>query len=55
MEVYIVTNVELGWDCIVGVFGSNTITLQELKNRFSSNAGYVIFKNTVLNDLEDYE
>lgn len=34
MIVRVVTCPELGWDCVVGVFDVNTVSIEELLERF---------------------
>lgn len=45
--VYVVTSVELGWDCIVGVFDASTTTEEELAKTFPRSAGYIIHDKTL--------
>ena len=53
-KVYVVTSVELGWDCIVGVFDPKKVTKEQLKERFTSNGGYVVFDKMVESDLDGW-
>ena len=55
MKVYIVVNLVLGWDNIVGVFDWNKFTDDELYNRFPQSDEYVIFEKDVETNLDDYE
>jgi hypothetical protein len=51
--VFVVTNPELGWDCVVGVFDSNTMLLQEVEETFPSNQ-YVIHEHNVETNLDGW-
>lgn len=53
-EVFVVTNTELGWDCVVGVFRCSEVTREQLKEVFKGNT-YIIQKYTIQNSLIDYE
>ena len=53
IKVYIVTNVEFGWDCIVGVFSTDHVTYEELETRYPNEQGYVLFERTVENEIEE--
>lgn len=50
-QVVVVTNPELGWDCIVGVFP--TSMMAELKETF--HPPYIIRKRNIETDLSDWE
>jgi hypothetical protein len=68
-QVYIVTDPELGWNCVVGVFSSNKEAIKcclnrsdldmndwekyERKNETSFDGG-CIFKETIQNEFSDY-
>ena len=52
--VYIVTNVEFGWDCIVGVFDSDTVSYEELEQKFDTDNGYIIFDRHVETNTDDH-
>lgn len=54
-KVYVVTSVELGWDCIVGVFDPEFVSEEKLHERFSRDDGYVVFENTVESNLDEWE
>lgn len=54
-KVYVVVNLELGWDNIVGVFSWDKFTKEELLERFPRDDKYVIFEKCVDEDLSDYE
>lgn len=54
-KVYVVTSVELGWDCIVGVFDPKKVTKEQLEERFNINDGYVVFENIVESNLDGWE
>jgi len=51
-QVVVVTNSELGWDCIVGVFGIDM--LAEVEARFPKKP-YHVDVHTVNSDLDDWE
>ena len=52
MIVYVVTNPELGWDCVVGVYTSEEVARKEYPDEDS----YIIHrKNLDASDIEDYE
>lgn len=55
MKVYVVVNLELGWDNIVGVFDWNKFSTEELEERFPKDDSYCIFQRTVETDLDNYE
>jgi hypothetical protein len=57
MKVWVVTNVELGWDCIVGIFDPASLTKQEIEERFPKRSGYIVHwgPHTVHNDFEEFE
>lgn len=40
-EVYVVTNADLGWDCVVGVF-DRSISLVDLHAKFPAEQSYFI-------------
>lgn len=52
ITVYIVTNPELGWDCIVEVFDTNEIRLEQVREVFPENRGYCVFKRKALTEIE---
>lgn len=54
-KVYVVVNLELGWDNVVGVFSWDKFTEEELSECFPSDDDYVIFEKVVDEDLSDYE
>lgn len=56
MEVYVVTNTELGWDCVVGVFDVNTVSEEEILDRFPENPNgtYVINQYKVETNLDNW-
>ena len=52
MKVYVVTGVELGWDCVVGVFTNEEIARKE----YPDGDYYVIHEETLnRTTIEDYE
>jgi hypothetical protein len=52
--VYVVTGLELGWDCVVGVFDSNELTREELEECFPSE-DYHIHLKMLETKVDDYE
>lgn len=42
MRAWVVTNVELGWDCIIGVFSADDLSREELEERFPRKQAYVV-------------
>lgn len=55
MKVYVVVNLELGWDNIVGVFEWSKFTEDEILERFPRDDMYVVFEKDVEENLSDYE
>jgi hypothetical protein len=51
-HVYVVTSVELGWDCVVGVFDSSVVSREDLEKAYPSKHGYVIHSNKVETEIE---
>jgi hypothetical protein len=49
--VYVVTGLDLGWDCVCGVF--KDVSLDELQKVFPEGE-YVIHKQTVDSSLDSY-
>uniref|UniRef100_A0AAU6VZL8 Uncharacterized protein n=2 Tax=unclassified bacterial viruses TaxID=12333 RepID=A0AAU6VZL8_9VIRU len=55
-QVYVVTNVELGWDCIVGIFDADEFSREDLEKRFTQERGYVVHWDTTIHkDLGDFD
>lgn len=54
-SVWVVTSVELGWDCVVGVFDPDKVTEVELEEKFPDQWGYVIHHNILEDNLEAYD
>lgn len=54
-KVYVVTNAEHGWDCVIGVFSTDEITLEQLERRFPRKRMYFVFEYNVESDLKQYE
>ena len=52
MQVYVVTSVELGWNCVVAVY-SGDVSLEELSKRYPDKQGYVVHPNTLETKIED--
>lgn len=42
MRAWIVTNTDLGWDCIIGLFDVNEFSREELEERFPRRQAYVV-------------
>lgn len=57
MRVWIVTNTELGWDCIVDVFNAADISKEELEARYPRSRAYVVHwgPHRVLTEIETDE
>ena len=53
--VYMVVNLDCGWDNIVGVFEWNKFTKDEVLERFPRDEMYAIFEKDVETSLEMYE
>lgn len=53
-EVYVVTGLDLGWDCVVGVFNADSVPREKLEQLFPEGE-YVIHDVTVEKDTIDYE
>lgn len=55
-EVYVVTNPELGWDCVIGVFDANSVSKSKLEEVFPSELAYVVhFHPNVHKDTYNFE
>lgn len=54
-EVYVVTNTDLGWDCIVGVFKADDVPKAHLEHLFPSDKAYVVHYAEVCKDTIDFE
>lgn len=53
-EVYVVTNTECGWDCVVAVFNADSVSLEAVKEKFSGK-NYVVTFALVEKDMFEYE
>lgn len=53
-EVYVVTNPELGWDCVVGVFKCDDVSKESLEKVFPKGE-YVIRHQQVHKDTYNFE
>ena len=51
--VYVATNSELGWDCVVAVFGCDKVTESELLEEFGD-MYYNIARQDVEEDLSEW-
>jgi hypothetical protein len=55
-QVYVVTSVELGWDCIVGIFDADEFSREDLQEKFPQKYGYVVYYDTTIHkDLGDFD
>lgn len=50
--VYVVTNPELGWDCVVAVYDANEVQVGELEAEYHEDDGYVIHHKLLLTRVE---
>jgi hypothetical protein len=50
--VYVVTNPELGWDCVVGVYDCDAITLSKLQRCFPEDQ-YVIHEQLIMENFDE--
>lgn len=53
MRVYVVTSVELGWDCVIAVYNSNDVGEDELEVRYPQKRGYVIHSELLQSEIDD--
>lgn len=53
-KVYVVTSLEAGWDCVVGVFDPTEVMLEELEACFPEGQ-YVIFEKEIELTLNDWK
>ncbi|AVH84980.1 hypothetical protein RsoM2USA_51 [Ralstonia phage RsoM2USA] len=51
MEITVVTNVELGWDCVVAVYGSE-VSQDWLETEYPDDDGYVLHTKKVVTSQE---
>ena len=51
IEVYVVTSIQVGWDCVVAVLDQNDISMEEAIKKFPENEGYIITEQTVVTDI----
>lgn len=55
-NVYVVTNVDLGWDCVVAVFNADSVSASSLEDLFKADDGYVVHSlKNVEKDTIDYQ
>lgn len=52
-KVYVVIGLDLGWDCLVGVFDKESTNQKELFELFP-HPEYYIYEKTVENDFKEY-
>lgn len=53
--VYVVTNTDLGWDCVIGVFKADDVSKTQLERVFPSEYAYVIHSAETHKDTIDFE
>lgn len=53
-KVYVVTNPEYGWDCVVGVFSATEVSYEDVQNTFPKEERFAITKREVETNLADY-
>lgn len=54
-EVYVVTNPELGWDCVVGVFNADSLSKECLEAVFPKSEYQIHGIYEVNKDVIDYQ
>lgn len=54
MNVYVVTGLELGWDCVCGVFDSDKVSKEELLEYFDEE-DYVISERRIETNLNGWK
>lgn len=54
-EVYVVTMPELGWDCVVGVFDADSVSLKSLEEVFPEGEYVIHGEYAPEKDLIDYQ
>jgi hypothetical protein len=52
MKVFVVTGLELGWDCVVGVFDAGKVSKKDLQSQYPRGE-YVISTVTVETEIEN--
>lgn len=52
MRVFVVTGLELGWDCVVGVYDADSVSKEDLKSQYPKGE-YVISETSVETEIED--
>lgn len=54
-EVYVVTMPELGWDCVVGVFNADSVSVETLEKTFPESQYVIHGSYLVKKDTYDYD
>lgn len=52
MRVFVVTGLELGWDCVVAVYDADSVSKKDLKSQYPEGE-YVISEAAVETEIED--
>lgn len=52
MRVFVVTGLELGWDCVVGVYDADNVSKKDLQSQYPKGE-YVISETAVETEIED--
>jgi len=52
-EIFVVIGTDLGWDCLVGVFDGNKVSLEDLKKEFPPKDNFYIY-STSFSDLDAF-
>lgn len=53
-EVYVVTNPELGWDCVIGVFKCDDVSKEHLEQVFPVNEYVIHYPREVHKDTGEF-
>lgn len=53
-SVFVVTGYELGWDCVVAVFDPDSVTEEQIRERFDED-DYCVHENFLFSDLTNFE
>ena len=54
-EVYVVTNPELGWDCVVAVFKCDDVSKESIKEVFPDNEYVIHYPREVHKDTGEFQ
>lgn len=52
MRVFVVTGLELGWDCVVGVYEADSVSAEDLESQYPKGE-YIISSVNVETEIED--